>query len=55
MFGTLADVKDGRNLPVGHFLRRRHFTRFTLHRLTYRQRNARAGPEHPLTQTSTAS
>ncbi len=43
MFGTLADVKDGRNLPVGHFLRRRHFTRFTFHRLAYRQRNARAG------------
>ncbi len=43
MLSALADVEDGRNLPVGHFLGRRHFTRFAFHRLANRQRNARTG------------
>ena len=43
MLGALADVEDRRNLPVGHFLCRRHFACFPFHRLTHRQRDARAG------------
>ena len=43
MLGALSDVENCRNLPVGHFLRRRHFACFPFHRLAYRQGNARAG------------
>ena len=43
MLSTLADIKDCCDLPVSHFLCRRHFTRFTFHRLTHCQRNACAG------------
>ena len=43
MFGALADVEDRGDLPVGHFLRRRHFACFPFHCLAYRQGHARAG------------
>ena len=43
MLRTLTDVEDCRNLPVSHFLCCRHFARFTFHRLTHCQRDARAG------------
>ncbi|MNM06123.1 hypothetical protein D3C81_161320 [compost metagenome] len=43
MLGALADIQDRRNLPVSHFLGRCHFTCFTFHRLTNRQRNACPG------------
>ena len=50
MLRALADVKDRGDLPVGDFLRRRHFTRFAFHRLTHRQRDTRAGLGDVLTE-----
>ena len=43
MLRALTDVEDRGDLPVGDFLRRGHFTRFSFHRLAHGQGNAGAG------------
>ncbi len=42
MLRVLTDIHNRGDLPVGDFLRRGHFARFAFHRLTHRERHARA-------------